>query len=233
MSPGGGTEVSPGGGTEMSPGATRLLERLVAEVRLAARLGSELARAADGTEMSPGGGTEISPGGGTEMSPGATRRAELLGLSLRNAQRLLAQFLRNAQNGTEVSPGGGTEVSPGGGTEVSPGGGTEVSPGGGTEVSPGAIGLAERLSAELRASVRLGAQILRGFLDGATEMSPGTATEISPGTATEISPGGYGDRGGWGAQLPGYVLSALEALVRYATLLRSKGALGVSGLEAE
>jgi hypothetical protein len=232
MSPGGGTEVSPGGGTEMSPGATRLLERLVAEVRLASRLGAELVRgAASGTEMSPGGGTEISPGGGTEMSPGGTRRAELLGLSLRNAQRLLAQFLRNAQNGTEVSPGGGTEVSPGGGgTEVSPGGGTEVSPGGGTEVSPGAFGLAERLSTELRATVRLGAQILRGFLDG-TEMSPGTATEISPGTATEISPGGFGDPGGWGIQLPGHVFAALDALVRYATALRSRGALAVSGLE--
>ena len=229
-SPGGGTEKSPGGGTEKSPGAISLTDRLITEVRLAARLSAEIVRAqAGGTEMSPGGGTEISPGGGTEMSPGALRRAELLVVALRNAERLGNQLLRSA--GTEVSPGGGTEVSPGGGTEVSPGGGTEVSPGGGTEVSPGGFSLVERLTFELNAAGRIGAQILRDQVSG-TEMSPGTATEMSPGIGTDKSPGAVG-QSLWGVALPSHVLGALSALVQYAGLLRSQGALNTSGLEGQ
>lgn len=82
-----GNEMSPGSESAMSTAGRPLIESLVAEVRLAARLNDQLGRAApnidmnssagtyNGTDMSPGthNGTDMSPGGtykGTDMSPG-------------------------------------------------------------------------------------------------------------------------------------------------------------------
>jgi hypothetical protein len=98
--------------------------------------------------------------------------------------------------------GTGTEFSPGTGTEFSPGTGTEFSPGTGTEMSPGT-----------------GTEMSPGT---GTEMSPGTGTEMSPGTGTEMSPGTGTEMSGWGGRF-GEVI--LQALVEYATELRSAGAL--------
>ncbi|MGR4866305.1 hypothetical protein [Caulobacter sp. LARHSG274] len=220
MSPSGGTEISPGG-TEMSPGALQLGQALVAVLRNAERLALHLARASEGTEMSPG--------TSTEMSPGAANLAWRMVDEIRLVSQLADGLAR--ADGTEMSPGG-TEMSPGG-TEMSPGRGavvfvelkelrtgisrvqkllgqirltegTEMSPGTGTEMSPGG---------------------------GGTDQSPGGGgTEVSPGTGTEMSPGAFG--GYWGSvQLPAHVATALNALVQYASFVRGRGALRVSGLE--
>ncbi len=173
MSPGTATEISPGvTATEMSPGAARFSERLVAEVKIAARLAASIL-AAEGTEMSPGGGTEQSPGGGTEMSPGAIGTFKALTSVLRRAELFSVELLRAAE-GTEMSPGTATEMSPG------------VTA---TEMSPGAasFGIAERLAADLASAARFIAEIRR--VEAGTEMSPGGGTEQSPGGGTEMSPG--------------------------------------------
>jgi hypothetical protein len=201
-----------------------------------------------GTEMSPGTGTEMSPGTGTEMSPGA-----MLSVSRQiEALQAIRRFLGRggiAFSGTEMSPGTGTEMSPGTGTEMSPGAifsaaemirtlesvrnlvrarigvfssgtemspgtGTEMSPGTGTEMSPGAIFSAAQVIRVLQEAERL---IRTGSLFSGTEMSPGTGTDMSPGAIF--------DR-------PFEQISVtFEALVRYASLLRSKKALLVSGME--
>jgi hypothetical protein len=155
-----------------------------------------------GREMSPGHGTEMSPGVGTEMSPG----------------RIFAGTEMSPGHGTEMSPGVGTEMSPGrifAGTEMSPGHGTEMSPGVGTEMSPGRI--------------FAGTEMSPGRIFAGTEMSPGLGTEMSPGVGTEMSPGQiFG--GGLAGHL-GHLAVTLNALTRYATALRVRGALLSTGLE--
>jgi hypothetical protein len=55
---------------------------------------------------------------------------------------------------------------------------------------------------------------------------------MSPGIGTDRSPGAVG-QSIWGVALPSHVQGALNALVQYAGLLRSQGALNTSGLEGQ
>jgi len=111
------------------------------------------------------------------------------------------------------------------GTEFTPGtGGTNVSPGtGGTNVSPGGrVHTIEEMTRVLQAVERL-VLARPGVFSSGTEFTPGTGgTNVSPGTGgTNVSPGGF----------KGVVSITIEALSQYATRLRARNALQVSGLE--